>query len=500
MNYHRLAALGILLASSALTGCVPAAQVVGSAALSAIWSEIKDHQDSDSDAAPKPVKVAAAKKAAPAIKIDAPPLQLGSEWHYDDNYGMQVDGVSGNETRYRRTDDPTQWIVRRGFVREDSQSATSKRQMMFSDLGTDAGVELTDAAPLVYRREFRDNGVLHDQVTSWTIEGREHITVPAGAFDTYVIVTRTRSQTDKWTSFERWYYAPAVGNYVRLEYQYGDTAGSRVLMSYKLLGVDGAVMASAGPQDPFQSHFADNASGHDETNFVAADAPPIAPPIAPHSAQAKAASHPRNPMAVAAVAKPSDADAMRALIAQLNQVPPSAAPATVAPSTVAPPTAAASPPVTAPVIAAVPAAMQPPAPMPATTLAPTVAQVPVLDEASPSAPTAPVVAQSHREHPKHSRAVLVATADDTRSLNEKQVAAIMPMSVATPAPDAVIAPAAPAIPAAVSAPAVAPAQDTASLPQAEAHQAHAKHPHPATLGLYAPDVRRVGRVNQSQAG
>jgi hypothetical protein len=67
------------------------------------------------------------------------------------------------------------------------------------------------------------------------------------------------------------------------------------------------------------------------------------------------------------------------------------------------------------------------------------------------------------------------------------------MSVATPAPDAVIAPAAPAIPAAVSAPAVAPAQDTASLPQAEAHQAHAKHPHPATLAK-SDDTRSLNQL------
>jgi hypothetical protein len=67
------------------------------------------------------------------------------------------------------------------------------------------------------------------------VEGREEITTPAGTFNAWIIVWRSRSLDSTWTGFERWWYAPAVSNYVRMEYKYGDTPPrSRVLMRYRL--------------------------------------------------------------------------------------------------------------------------------------------------------------------------------------------------------------------------------------------------------------------------
>ena len=57
--------------------------------------------------------------------------------------------------------------------------------------------------------------------SSWTVEGRETITVPAGTFDCWLIVWRTRSLRSDWTGFERWWYSPQAQNYVRMEYKYG---------------------------------------------------------------------------------------------------------------------------------------------------------------------------------------------------------------------------------------------------------------------------------------
>ena len=45
-------------------------------------------------------------------------------------------------TQYRRTDDPKQWVRRRAFLREDSQSQTMYRKLVFSDLPPDAGAKL----------------------------------------------------------------------------------------------------------------------------------------------------------------------------------------------------------------------------------------------------------------------------------------------------------------------------------------------------------------------
>ncbi len=90
--------------------------------------------------------------------------------------------------------------------------------------------------PVTYIREYMRNGELVRHRTSWLIEGKEKIAVPAGTFDTWVIVMRTQSLTSNWRGFERWYYSPEVNHYVRMEYKYGEAPdGSRVLMNYKLL-------------------------------------------------------------------------------------------------------------------------------------------------------------------------------------------------------------------------------------------------------------------------
>jgi hypothetical protein len=229
MKYHRRLAIGALLVGISLGGCA-----VGDAGSSAVLDELRDSPSSAAQAARRE-----SAKPGLVMTVEAPIQTVGSEWHYDDGYGLRVAQVDGMLTQYRRTDDPKQWVRRRAFLREDSQSQTMYRKLVFSDLPPDAGAKLMSNAPLVYRREFTSGGVLHSHLTSWTVEGRDRVAVPAGEFDCWVLVMRTRSLTDDWTGFERWWYSPEVKNYARMEYQYGQETGSRVLTQYALAGPDG---------------------------------------------------------------------------------------------------------------------------------------------------------------------------------------------------------------------------------------------------------------------
>lgn len=171
------------------------------------------------------------------LTVQAPDWHVGSQWQYSDGYGLQVTHVDGPVTTFQRLDDPQQWVVRRGFLREDAQSATTLRKLMFEDLPAGAGLVLSSSAPLTYRREYSANGRDLTHVTSWSVEDRETVKVPAGEFDCDVLVMRTRNATDGWTGFERWWFSPAAQNFVRMEYRYGPTAaGSRVLVRYNLAG------------------------------------------------------------------------------------------------------------------------------------------------------------------------------------------------------------------------------------------------------------------------
>ena len=175
--------------------------------------------------------------AAPPAQVAAPSWRIGSEWTYSDGYGLKVARVDGPLTRFDRLDDPRQWIVRQGFLRESSQSGTTERTLLFQDLPQGAGLVLSSKTPLTYRREYLADGVTRTHNTSWTVEGRERVKVPAGEFDCVILVMRTRSVTGDWSGYERWWFSPQAQNYVRMEYRYGPGAGgSRVLMRYTLAG------------------------------------------------------------------------------------------------------------------------------------------------------------------------------------------------------------------------------------------------------------------------
>lgn len=178
-----------------------------------------------------------------ADTVRAPTWTVGAEWQYNDGYGLKVTRVDGPITTFQRLDDPTQWVTRRGFLREDAQSATTTRKLLYENLPPGAGLVLSTRSPLVYRREYMAGPVQRTHATSWTVDGRETVKVPAGEFDCIVITMRTRNVEDGWTGYERWWFSPLAQNYVRLEYRYGpNSSGSRVLTHY---GTGGAVTASS---------------------------------------------------------------------------------------------------------------------------------------------------------------------------------------------------------------------------------------------------------------
>jgi len=165
--------------------------------------------------------------------VAAPRWVRGDRWMYSDGYGLQVIGVDGDITRFRRLDDPGQWFTRHGFLRQEAQSATAHRRVVFRSIDAAEAQTLRMRRPVVFTREYTSNQQPRVHRTSWILEGRETITVPAGTFDTWVIVMRSRNAATNWTGFERWWYSPEVRHYVRLEYRYGKhPVSSRVLMDF----------------------------------------------------------------------------------------------------------------------------------------------------------------------------------------------------------------------------------------------------------------------------
>lgn len=191
---------------------------------------------------------AASPLAAAKIEVAAPQWQVGDRWHYSDGYDLQVTLTHQDLTRFERTDTPGLWFSRRGFLREAAQSPTLMRYVTFRSVAADKAQTLTNAAPLVYKREYIRGSRTVTHNTSWTIESQERISVPAGDFDCIVIVWRSRNPESGWTGFERWWYAPAARNYVRMEYRYGEApVRARVLMDFSLSQGAADVAALAPP-------------------------------------------------------------------------------------------------------------------------------------------------------------------------------------------------------------------------------------------------------------
>jgi hypothetical protein len=182
----------------------------------------------------------------PAI-VAAPQWRAGSSWEYSDGYAMRVASSDNGATVFQRLDAPGQWFSMHGFLRQDAASPAAKRQTIYRTVPPSAGEALKASESLTFQREYLSNDKLMVHATSWTVEGRERITVPAGTFDCWIIVWRARSLKSNWTGFERWWYSAEAQEYVRLEYKYGAMAtASRVLMRYHLAAPGEASLPPSG--------------------------------------------------------------------------------------------------------------------------------------------------------------------------------------------------------------------------------------------------------------
>ena len=175
-------------------------------------------------------------KPKPASTIPLPTYVVDSEWRYSDGYAIRVTEVlDKGKAKFVRTDVEEQWFIRNAIFKEESQSRNVHRLVVYQTADPMVLFSAKTNQPVVYIREYMRNGELVRHRTSWVIEGREKITVPAGTFDTWVLVMRTQSLTSNWRGYERWYYSPEINGYARLEFKYGEAPdGARVLMSYKL--------------------------------------------------------------------------------------------------------------------------------------------------------------------------------------------------------------------------------------------------------------------------
>jgi len=175
-------------------------------------------------------QVTANKKGLPT---GPPQWHVGDTWQYSDGYGLEVTELQGEIATLERTDRSGDWIKRKGLFKMDSMSNGVRRQVVFRSTNPAELFPLEVGNKVVFNREYLADKKLKVHQTTWYVEGKETIEVPAGVFDCWVLIWKTNSTTSHWVGYEKWWYSPEVGNFVRMEYRYGRPPGSsRVLLSF----------------------------------------------------------------------------------------------------------------------------------------------------------------------------------------------------------------------------------------------------------------------------
>lgn len=180
-------------------------------------------------------RTSALAQTASALDPSAPHWTKGDSWEFSDGYGLRVDAAGKDSTLFMRTDIEETWTRREGIFPIESVSDSTHRKVVFRDRDPREIFPLSVGNQTVFKREYLSNKKLLVHRTSWIVEKRERLRVPAGEFETWVLVRRTRNERSDWTGYERWWYSPRARMYVRLEYRYGDgKLGSRVLTKYSV--------------------------------------------------------------------------------------------------------------------------------------------------------------------------------------------------------------------------------------------------------------------------
>lgn len=174
-------------------------------------------------------------QAANPLDASSPRWTKGDSWEFSDGYALRVDAIGKDSALFMRTDIAETWTRRESIFPIESVSDSTHRKLVFRDRDPREIFPLAVGNQTVFKREYLANEKLRVHRTSWIVEKRERLRVPAGEFETWVLVRRTRSEHSEWTGYERWWYSPQARMYVRLEYRYGDgKLGSRVLTKYSL--------------------------------------------------------------------------------------------------------------------------------------------------------------------------------------------------------------------------------------------------------------------------
>jgi hypothetical protein len=173
---------------------------------------------------------------------------IRDEWIYSDDYTLRVDRVDGTVGKLTRIN--RGWIEREGLFKIRSNTDGIVRQVIFRSPDPASLFPLKVGNKVTYKREYLmgkiganlvsgpDLSNLKDKQlrvhkSSWTVTGKERVSVPAGTFDCWILEWNTLSELSGWKGSEKWWYSPEVGNYVRMEFKYGKKpASSRVLMKY----------------------------------------------------------------------------------------------------------------------------------------------------------------------------------------------------------------------------------------------------------------------------
>lgn len=177
---------------------------------------------------------------------------LGDQWNYSDGYALRVTNVTDNISKLQRVDkkgNKRDWIEREGLFKVASRTDKTVRKIIYRSPAPVGLFPLAVGKRVAFKREYlsgtpkgisRANRLenLEDKKlrvhnSSWKVVGKERVSVPAGDFDCWILQWNTKSTLSDWSGYEKWWYSPKVGNYVRLEYKYGKKpASSRVLMKY----------------------------------------------------------------------------------------------------------------------------------------------------------------------------------------------------------------------------------------------------------------------------
>ncbi len=150
-----------------------------------------------------------------------PDYSVGEFFSYDDGTTAVVTATSNGQITWHYNNGATSTGYRNFILPALSWTSANR----FSKASTTAPVDMLWPLAIGNQGQFETHQILSkkNQIAStertrkWScvVEGTQRVSVPAGTFDTYVIVCQRRSSSsNSWRATRRYYYAPDLGHYV----------------------------------------------------------------------------------------------------------------------------------------------------------------------------------------------------------------------------------------------------------------------------------------------